>query len=227
MQILLVEDDRRLAQALAGALRRNGFEVEHRLCVDDALAPTRCDLVLLDLGLPDGDGIELCRELRRTSDVGIIILTARGEEQTRVAGLRAGADDYVLKPFNFPELHARIDSVLRRRRPQPAGAYRIGGLVVDVPRHLALAQGTPLALTRMEFQLLAALASDPEVVHPRERLIREVWRTSWLGSSRTVDVHIAALRAKLASAGVLVQTVRGVGYRLVAAGDGGVPAREA
>jgi DNA-binding response OmpR family regulator len=218
MRVLLVDDDLRFATALTAALRRSGYEVEHAPTASAAFAAPPCDVVLLDIGLPDGDGVDVCRRLRETSDVAIIMLTARGEERNRVIGLRSGADDYVSKPFGFAELQARIEAVLRRARPRPAGARTVGRLRVDLDRHLAYVDGNPITLTRKEFQLLAILAAEPEVAVRRERLLREVWHTSWRGVSRTLDVHMATLRQKIGD-GARIQTIRGVGYRIVA-GDG-------
>jgi DNA-binding response OmpR family regulator len=218
MRVLLVDDDIRFATALTAALRRSGYEVEYAATAGAALAAPPCDLILLDVGLPDGDGVDVCRRLRETSDVGIIMLTARGEERSRVIGLRSGADDYVSKPFGFAELQARIEAVLRRARPRPAGARTVGRLRVDLDRHLAYVDGEPVTLTRKEFQLLAILAAEPEVAVRRERLLQEVWHTSWRGVSRTLDVHMATLRQKIGD-GARIQTIRGVGYRIVA-GDG-------
>ncbi|HEY8473821.1 MAG TPA: response regulator transcription factor [Natronosporangium sp.] len=221
MRVLLVDDDIRFATALTAALRRSGYEVEHAATASAALAAPPCDLILLDVGLPDGDGIEVCRRLRQNSDVAIIMLTARGEERSRVIGLRSGADDYVSKPFGFAELHARMEAVLRRVRPRPAGARTVGRLRVDLDKHQAYVDGRPLTLTRKEFQLLAILAAEPEVAVRRDRLLREVWQTSWRGVSRTLDVHMATLRQKIGD-GARIETIRGVGYRLVAGDDSGV-----
>lgn len=218
MRVLLVEDDLRFATALTAALRRSGYDVQHAATASAALAAPPCDLVLLDIGLPDGDGVDICRRLREDSDVAIIMLTARGEERNRVVGLRSGADDYVSKPFGFAELQARIEAVLRRARPRPAGARTVGRLRVDLDRHLAYVDGEPITLTRKEFQLLAILAAEPEVAVKRERLLREVWHTSWRGVSRTLDVHMATLRQKIGE-GAQIQTIRGVGYRIVAGDD--------
>jgi DNA-binding response OmpR family regulator len=215
MRVLLVDDDLRFATALTAALRRSGYEVDHVPTARAALAAPPCDLVLLDIGLPDGDGVDICRRLRESSDVAIIMLTARGEERNRVVGLRSGADDYVSKPFGFAELQARMEAVLRRARPRPAGARTVGRLRVDLDRHLASVDGAPITLTRKEFQLLAILAAEPEVAVRRERLLREVWHTSWRGVSRTLDVHMATLRQKIGD-GAQIQTIRGVGYRIVA-----------
>ena len=215
-RVLLVEDDLRFASALTAALKRSGYEVDHAPTAAAALAASPCDLVLLDLGLPDGDGLDVCRRLRDTSDVAIIMLTARGEERDRVAGLRCGADDYVVKPFGFAELHARAEAVLRRARPRHAGSRTLGRLRVDLDQHSAYLDANPIVLTRKEFQLLALLIAEPGVTIRRERLLSEVWHTSWRGTSRTLDVHMATLRAKIGD-GAQIQTIRGVGYRIVAA----------
>jgi DNA-binding response OmpR family regulator len=214
MRILLVEDDHRFARALAAALRRAGYEIDHAATAHAALAAPAADLVLLDLGLPDADGTEVCRQLRERSDVGIIVLTARGEERERVAGLRCGADDYVVKPFGFPELQARIEAVLRRARPRPEGVHVVGRLRIDLDRYRAYVDGEQVTLAKKEFQVLAMLAAQPEVAVRRERLMQEVWHTSWRGTSRTLDVHMTTLRSKLGD-GAHIQTIRGVGYRLV------------
>jgi DNA-binding response OmpR family regulator len=216
-RLLLVDDDLRLAAALRAALRRRGYDVTHVPTAADALTGGQFDLVLLDLNLPDGDGLELCRQLRRGSDPGIIIVTARGNQRDRVVGLGAGADDYIVKPFGLLELTARLQAVLRRYRPRYDGSVTLGPLRIDIDARLATVGTIPIDLTRKEFQVLALLASTPGVVVSRERLITEVWQTSWPGKSRTVDVHIATLRAKLGEAAV-VENIRGVGYRLIPSG---------
>jgi DNA-binding response OmpR family regulator len=214
VDVLLVDDDVRLAAALVTQLRRLGHTVTHVTTGAEALAARRPDIVLLDIGLPDRDGLSVCRALRRNgSDVGIIMLTARGEEHDRVAGLRGGADDYLVKPFSLAELAARVEAVGRRLGRRSTGPVVVGPLVVDRDRHEATVDGTRLDLTRTEFQLLAALASRAGTVVPRDQLIVEVWQTSWAGASRTLDTHLANLRAKLGDA-VDVSTVRGVGFRL-------------
>jgi DNA-binding response OmpR family regulator len=214
MRMLLVEDDVRLADALAIALRRQGYQVDRATTVVDALAAPAVDLVLLDLGLPDGDGVQLCRALRhRGDDVAIIAVTARGDARDKVIGLRSGADDYLVKPFSLAELHARIEAVLRRVRPRPDPIVVAGPLRVDLGRHQLARDGRPVALTRKEFGLLAALVRQPGQVVERNRLLLEVWGTAWQGAGRTLDVHMASLRAKLGDPPV-VATVRGVGYRL-------------
>jgi DNA-binding response OmpR family regulator len=214
VRVLLVEDDRRFATALTAALRRGGYDVDHVRTAAEAGAAPGYDLVLLDLTLPDVDGVEVCRRLREHSDVGVIMLTARSEERDRVIGLRCGADDYVVKPFGLAELRARMEAVARRARPRPAGARVVGDLRLDLDRHEAYAQGELVPLTRKEFQILAVLSEQPGVVVRRERLFTEVWRTSWPGTSHTLDVHVGTLRSKLGDA-ARIQTVRGVGYRVV------------
>lgn len=214
MRMLLVEDDTRLADALAIALGRQGYQVERVTTGADALAARSADVVLLDLGLPDGDGVQVCRALReRDRNVAIIAVTARGDERDKVLGLRSGADDYLVKPFGLAELQARIDAVLRRVRPRRRPVVVAGPLRVDLGRHEVVRDGRPVALTRKEFGLLAALTHEPGMVVERERLLLEVWGTAWRGAGRTLDVHMASLRGKLGDP-PLVATVRGVGYRL-------------
>ena len=180
----------------------------------EALAAAPADLVLLDLRLPDMDGFDVCRELRARSAVPIIMVTARGEEVDRVIGLELGADDYVVKPFGLRELVARIRAVMRRSDGRPGdGELRVGPLVVDRRARRATLDGEEVQLTAKEFDLLALLASEPGAEVERERVLREVWQTTWYGSSKTVDVHVASLRRKLGDPG-WIETVRGVGLRL-------------
>ncbi len=218
MRILLVEDDDSIAEPLADGLRREGFVVDRAATGEEALAAAPADLVLLDLRLPDIDGLDVCRRLRERSDVPIIIVTARGEESDRVVGLELGADDYVVKPFGLRELIARIRAVTRRTSERRATyePLRVGGLEIDERARRATLDGGDLALTPKEFDLLAALARDPGAALSRRRLLEDVWETSWLGSSKTIDVHVAALRRKLGDPG-WIETVRGVGFRLRAA----------
>ncbi|MHB8649448.1 MAG: response regulator transcription factor [Gaiellaceae bacterium] len=216
MRILVVEDEDSIAEPLVEGLRREGFEVERAATGTAALAATAPDLVLLDLRLPDMDGLDVCRALRERSDVPIIVVTARGEESDRVVGLELGADDYVVKPFGLRELIARIRAVTRRRtadRPRGQDALRVGALEVDVRARRAQLGERDLELTPKEFDLLAALARDPGAAISRRRLLEEVWETTWYGSSKTIDVHVAALRRKLGDPG-WIETVRGVGFRL-------------
>jgi DNA-binding response OmpR family regulator len=215
MRVLLVEDDARVAGALESAMRRRGYELLRVSTAAAALAAPPVDLVLLDLGLPDRDGIEVCRELRRRSDVAIIAVTAREEERDRCLGLRSGADDYVVKPFGLAELQARIDAVMRRAARSAARRSTVtaGRLTVDLDAHLATIDGAEVTLTRKEFDLLAALARRSGAVVTRDELLADVWHSTWAGNQHTVEVHVASLRAKLGDPS-LIQTVRGVGYRL-------------
>jgi DNA-binding response OmpR family regulator len=215
MRILLVEDEDAIADPLAEGLRREGFDVERAATGEEALAAADADLVLLDLRLPDVDGLDVCRRLRDRSRVPIIIVTARGEEADRVVGLELGADDYVIKPFGLRELIARIRAVLRRfELPRvPDEPLRAGALRVDVRARRASLAGSEVELTPKEFDLLAALARDPGAAVSRRRLLEEVWETTWFGSSKTIDVHVASLRRKLGDPG-WIETVRGVGFRL-------------
>jgi two-component system response regulator RegX3 len=218
VRILLVEDENAIAEPLAEGLRREGFVVERAATAEEALTAGEADLVLLDLRLPDGDGLDVCRSLRERSDVPIIVVTARGEEADRVVGLELGADDYVVKPFGLRELIARIRAVTRRAsaRGGPHEPLRAGGLELDERTRRAALDGRELELTPKEFDVLAVLIRDPGAVVSRRRLLEEVWETTWYGSTKTIDVHVAALRRKLGDPG-LVETVRGVGFRLHAA----------
>jgi DNA-binding response OmpR family regulator len=215
MRILLVEDEDTIAEPLAAGLRREGFDVERAATGGAALAASTADLVLLDLRLPDMDGLDVCRRLREHSDVPIIVVTARGEEADRVVGLELGADDYVGKPFGLRELIARIRAVTRRTAARGDGRepLRSGGLEVDERARRARLDERDLELTPKEFDLLAALARDAGAAISRRRLLEEVWETSWYGSSKTIDVHVASLRRKLGDPG-WIETVRGVGFRL-------------
>ena len=215
MHLLVVEDEDAIAEPLVEGLRREGFEVTRAATGAEALAAPPVDLVLLDVRLPDIDGFAVCRELRVRSDVSIIMVTAKGEEIDRVVGLELGADDYVVKPFGLRELVARIRAVSRRGPARRHGreTLSVGELEVDVAARRATLAGRELGLTVKEFDLLALLASDPDVVVDRPRILREVWGTTWYGSSKTVDVHVASLRKKLGDP-TLIETVRGVGLRL-------------
>ena len=219
MRILVVEDDDRVARGLVTALRAASFDVQRVATAERALSAPPADVVLLDLGLPDADGIDLLHKLRDRPQTAIIAVTARSEERDRVRGLRAGADDYVVKPFGVAELLARIDAVLRRTRAARAEVaeeepvVRIGELTVDPGSRAASVGGAELQLTRKEFDLLALLASRSPSVVARDQILDQVWGTAWETSSRTLDTHIGSLRAKLGRA-VQIRTVRGVGYLL-------------
>jgi DNA-binding response OmpR family regulator len=217
--ILLVEDEESITTPLAEALERDGFRAEVAHTVADGLDRGRAlrpDLVLLDIGLPDGSGLDVCRELRASSSVPIIILSARGEEADRIVGLELGADDYVVKPFSAREVIARIRAVLRRTAAPGAPAtapIEIGRVRLDPARRAVTFDGEEVELARKEFDLLALLMQEAGTVVPRERLIDEVWDVNWFGSTKTLDVHVSALRKKLDPA--CIHTVRGVGFRFV------------
>lgn len=212
MKVLVVEDDPAVAEPLLAGLQRNGIETVHVVYASQVVAAAQgVDVVLLDLGLPDGDGLEVLRELRRSMDIPVIIATARGHETDRIVGLELGADDYVVKPFSVRELAARVRAVARRRRIEPS--LDSGRLVVDRTRHIVTLDGQPVELTAKEFDLLAVLAEEPGRAVPRQELFSRVWDPVWIGTGKTLDVHVASLRKKLGDA-ELIETVRGVGYRL-------------
>jgi DNA-binding response OmpR family regulator len=228
--VLLVEDEESITVPLQEALAREGFDASVAGTAAQALELARSlepDVVLLDVMLPDGSGFDVCRELRRESSVPIIMVTARGEEADRIVGLEIGADDYVTKPFSAREVVARIRAVLRRAEPRAAPAddgapLRVGDLAIDVARRTATLRDQPLDLSRKEFDVLALLAGEAGRVVTRERLLEEVWDTTWFGSTKTIDVHVSGLRRKLGdepSAPRYLRTVRGVGFRLTAPED--------
>lgn len=226
MRLLLVEDDNHVAAALSAILARHGFQVVHARSGEEAmqaLLPTETEpfgVVLLDLGLPDQDGYEVCGKIRKRSAVPVIMVTARADVRSRIHGLNLGADDYVTKPYDTGELLARIHAVSRRKAsnedtaPTPVAALRLGHVHIELPTRRVSVDGSEVQLTRKEFDLLALLAQRPGVVFRREQIISEVWRTSWEGTGRTLEVHVASLRSKLRLP-ALIETVRGVGYRLV------------
>lgn len=216
MRLLIVEDDPSISASLTEGLERHGFTVEHtssgREAVDRA---ADVDLVLLDLGLPDLDGKEVCRSVRERSTVPIIVLTARGDEVDRVVLLELGADDYLVKPFGFRELVARIGAVSRRALPSTpaAGALQeLGPLRIDREGHRVRVAGSEIELTPKEYELLAMLTERPGAVRTREDIIDQVWDPHWFGPTKTLDVHVSALRRKLGHP-EWISTIRGVGYR--------------
>ncbi|AZS46720.1 MULTISPECIES: response regulator transcription factor [Microbacterium] len=220
MRILIVEDDDRVAGALEAFLARSGYATVRAADGAAALDLLGADteVVLLDLGLPDIDGVDLCRRIRGRSEVPIVIVTARNQVAERIKGLRAGADDFVVKPYDVHELLARIEAVTRRTRPmRPEADARVllhdGGVEIDLVARQVLVDGTPIDLTRKEFDIVAVLARYPGVAVPKERLIREVWNTDWRGFGHSLEVHVGAIRKKTGVRGV-IETVRGVGYRL-------------
>ena len=224
-RVLVVEDEQSIVAPFVHALARNGFDPAVAGTAADALRMARelaPDVVLLDLTLPDGDGRDVCRELRRESNVPIIMLTARGTQTDRIVGLELGADDYVVKPFAIDEVIARIRAVLRRYHQGSSvpDTVTVGDLRVDRAARRAWLGEDELSLARKEFDLLARLAADAGHVVTRELLMSEVWDENWFGSTKTLDVHIAWLRKKLGddpAAPRHIHTVRGVGFRLAAA----------
>jgi len=217
MRILVVEDDVAIAEPLVDGLLRNGFDPVHVREGRRALeSMSGIDLVLLDLGLPDLDGAEVCRRIRENYSIPIIVLSARSEEVDRVMLLETGADDYVVKPFGLRELTARIRAVARRSGGTELAAQllQVGPLVVDLRAHSVSVDGVQIDLTPKEFDLLAYLAADPGAAHTRRDILEEVWDSNWYGSSKTLDVHVASLRRKLGHPEWIL-AVRGVGFKLV------------
>jgi DNA-binding response OmpR family regulator len=215
VRVLIVEDDESIATSLARGLEREGFATQLATTGEAALRARGYDVVLLDLGLPDVDGFDVCRRLRTGSDVPIIVVSARSDEVDRVIGLELGADDYIVKPFGFRELVARIRAVMRRgqSRPDDHAPVRIGALTVDRRTRRVIMDDEEIALTPKEFDILALLAEDPGAVHSREKILEEVWDPHWYGPTKTLDVHVASLRKKLGDPS-WIETVRGVGFRL-------------
>ena len=212
VRALVVEDDPSVSEPLISGLERNGIDTIHVAYAAQVVAALRgVDVVLLDLGLPDGEGLDVLREIRQISDVPVIIATARGEETDRIIGLELGADDYVVKPFSVRELAARIRAIARRRRNEPP--LESSALVVDRNRRQVRCGDREIDLTAKEFDLLAVLAEEPGKVFTRQELFTRVWDPVWVGTGKTLDVHIGSLRKKLDDP-ELIQTVRGVGYRL-------------
>ena len=215
-RILVVEDDDAIAEPLARGLEREGYAVTRAATGQQALDTTDVDLVLLDLGLPDIDGYEVCRRIRARASTPIIVITARGDEVDRVVGLELGADDYVVKPFGYRELVARIRAVRRRTTAvEPDIVQRVGTIAIDRRTRKVWSDDAEIALAPKEFDLLALLAEDAGAVVSRQQILEQVWDPHWYGPTKTLDVHVAALRKKLGRP-QLIETVRGVGFRLAA-----------
>ncbi len=226
LRAMVVEDETELAALVGSYLKRGGFEVT--LCTDGAQAVTQArevdpDVIVLDLGLPGLDGVEVCRQVRTFSDAYVVMLTARSEEVDTLIGLSVGADDYMTKPFSPRELIARVQAMLRRPRPlgRTGGAADMtrtfGPLVIDPVGRDVWLDGDPVALTRTEFDLVTALSERPQMAFSRRQLIEAVWGATWVGDEHLVDVHVGHLRRKLgddAQQTRFVRTVRGVGYRM-------------
>ncbi|MGW2958067.1 response regulator transcription factor [Streptomyces sp. NPDC001220] len=220
LNILVVENDPRASDTLRQGLVRHGYATHGATTGAQALRGHReADLVLLDLDLPDLDGLEVCRGIRAVSDLPIISVTARGSELDCVLCLQAGSDDYLVKPYGFRELLARMEAVLRRAQVRPTAQPAAGRVVthgplrVDPGARTATLDGRPLDLTRKEFDLLHLLASQPSTVVPRRQIMAQVWDDAWSPRGRTVDTHVGTLRGKLGSSAWIV-TVRGVGFRI-------------
>ncbi|MDN3259377.1 response regulator transcription factor [Streptomyces sp. CSDS2] len=221
LRVLVIDGESDAADGLVQELRRHGYRADSVGSGAEALTEHhQADFVLLDLDLPDLDGLEVCRRIRLAGDVPIITVTARGSELDRVLGLQAGSDDYVVKPFGLRELLARMEAVLRRSRPRPAASQAAASQVVthgplrlDAARRESLLDGRPLDLTPKEFDLLHLLVSQPETIHSRRRVMSQVWNEDSAQRGRTIDTHVSSLRGKLGSSDWIV-TVRGVGFRL-------------
>ncbi|MDA7416205.1 phosphate regulon transcriptional regulator PhoB [Xenophilus arseniciresistens] len=222
-RVLIVEDESSIAELLAVNLRHNGFEpiwAEDGVSAQREIDAVLPDLILLDWMLPGHSGLQLARQWRkeaRTKTVPILMLTARGDEPDKVAGLDAGADDYITKPFSTQEMLARIRAVLRRRAPEAAAErLEVGDLMLDTATHRVSWQGNPLKMGPTEFKLLAYLMQNAERVHSRSQLLDKVWGDHVFIEERTVDVHVKRLREALGAASTMVETVRGAGYRFTA-----------
>jgi two-component system, OmpR family, response regulator MtrA len=220
-RVLVVDDDPALAEMLTIVLHSAGFDtqvVERGDLVLDALNQFRPDVILLDVMLPGYDGMQVCEQVRKVSGVPIVMVTARADSDDIVAGLEAGADDYVTKPFRKSELIARVKARLRDREPLP-GPVDLGEIAIDPTAHVVTRCGEPLQLTPLEFDLLACLASDPSRVFSREELLHKVWGYEHVGDTKLVNVHMTRLRAKIdddADDPKVIRTVRGVGYQAIA-----------
>lgn len=218
MTILLVEDDRSIASAVVDGLRDNGYDVFHVISGAEAVNKVRgggITTVILDLGLPDIDGTEVCKQIRAFSHVPIIVASARETEMDRVTVLDLGADDYVVKPFGIKELVARIHAVMRRATGTvaPVTHLEAGTLVIDTKSREVSVGGQPVSLTPKEFDLLHYLAREPGTVFRRADILRDVWQTTWYGTTKTLDAHVASIRKKLGNA-EWIESVRGVGFTL-------------
>ena len=225
-RVLVVEDEQTISEPLAEHLAREGFDARIAPTIADAQSVLRDgtpDFVLLDVMLPDGDGRYLCREIRRRSDVPIVMLTARGEEIDRIVGLELGADDYVVKPFSARELVARMRAIMRRgREASDAGPIVIGAISLDPASRIVTKDGERIDLATKEFDLLQMLMANAGTVLRRDQIMDEVWDPHWFGPTKTLDVHVSWLRKKLEddpSTPVYITTVRGVGFRFAAADD--------
>ena len=217
---LVVDDEPPLVDLVRSYLEREGFEVADAHDGERAVELARSfdpQVIVLDLMLPGMDGLEACRRIRSFSDAYIVMLTARTEELDKIVGLSTGADDYITKPFSPRELVARVRAMLRRPRAEAAGeaaVRHVGDVQIDAAAREVTVRGEPVALTRLEFDLLETLAAQPRVVFTRRQLLDRIWGEDWFGDEHVVDVHVARLRRKLGEGGDIVRTVRGVGFRI-------------
>lgn len=218
--IYCVEDDNGIRDLMTYTLAVSGYEAKGfpdstGLC--EALHTVRPELIMLDIMLPGEDGITILKKLREnsaTADIPVIMATAKGTEYDKVIGLDLGADDYLAKPFGMMEMVSRVRAVLRRSAPHSSGVLTVGPIALDVVRHRVTVGGNEVTLTLKEFELLRLFAENKGVVFTRDQLLAHIWGVDYIGETRTVDVHIGTLRTKLGDAGELIETVRGVGYRM-------------
>jgi DNA-binding response OmpR family regulator len=220
MKVLVVDDESHIRELAQLYLEKEGHKViaaESGEAALKAVKEAKPDFIILDVMLPGIDGYEVCKEVRRTSNIPILMLTARGEDVDKIIGLELGADDYLAKPFNPREMVARVKAILRRAdtAPRAGSTIQVGPLAIDKRRREARVGETELALRAKEFDLLTAFAENAGIVLSREQLLDMVWGYEFYGETRTVDVHVQHLRAKLAGSGLTIQTLRGVGYKLV------------
>jgi two-component system alkaline phosphatase synthesis response regulator PhoP len=218
--IYYVEDESSIRDLVIYTLKASGFEAqgfENSVDFWSAMKAKKPELILLDVMLPGEDGLIILKKLRSspvTADIPVIMATAKGSENDKVIGLDCGADDYLAKPFGMMEMVSRIKAVLRRTVPKQATVISYGGITLDEGRHTVAVNGTPVSLTLKEYEILRLFMGNPGQVFTREILLSAIWGTDFTGETRTVDVHIGTLRTKLAEAGDLIETVRGVGYRM-------------
>lgn len=218
--IYCVEDESAICDLMVYTLKASGFEAQgfgDSAGFWSAMKAQKPELILLDVMLPGEDGLTVLKRLRSspvTSDIPVIMATAKGSEYDKVIGLDGGADDYLAKPFGMMEMVSRIKAVLRRTAPKQAKVISYGGITLDESRHLVTVNGSPVSLTLKEYEILKLLMDSPGQVFTREILLSDVWGMDFTGETRTVDVHIGTLRTKLAEAGDMIETIRGVGYKM-------------
>ena len=218
--ILIIEDNAQLGTLISDFLKREGYTTDHALSAEEGFACLEQEnykLLLLDVMLPGEDGLTILKRLRSspvTADIPVIMATAKGSEYDKVIGLDGGADDYLAKPFGMMEMVSRIKAVLRRTAPKQAKVISYGGITLDESKHTVTVNKTPVSLTLKEYEILRLFMENPGQVFTREILLSDIWGIDFTGETRTVDVHIGTLRTKLAEAGDMIETVRGVGYKM-------------